>query len=182
MVSSRLWREAPPALRFLSIDTHQHPEIAHAAGVQHVPHIELHAHGTIRVHAGERTVSSIIAFVGAALAPVAESAAAPAASPMAALAQKAGPRLSIVWFYAPWCGHCAAMEGAWTAATQHPDGAHAVWHSVDCDAHPEVAQAEGVRGFPTVRAYRLGKAVLEHDGDRTAPALVAFSNRAEQAA
>lgn len=53
--------------------------------------------------------------------------------------------------YAPWCGHCKALAPQFTqSASDHGNVQHA---EVDGDAHPEVAKALGVRGFPTTFIY-----------------------------
>lgn len=62
----------------------------------------------------------------------------------------------VVMFYAPWCGHCTAAAPVFQqAALQAP--VH--FARIDAAAHPEVAQSEGISGFPTIRFYSKGKVV-----------------------
>ena len=62
----------------------------------------------------------------------------------------------VVMFYAPWCGHCTAAAPAFQqAALQAP--VH--FARLDAAAHPDVAQSEGITGFPTIRFYSKGEVV-----------------------
>lgn len=62
----------------------------------------------------------------------------------------------VIMFYAPWCGHCtAAAPNFQQAALQAP--VH--FARIDAAAHPDIAQSEGITGFPTIRFYSKGKVV-----------------------
>jgi thiol-disulfide isomerase/thioredoxin len=81
----------------------------------------------------------------------------------------------VVMFYAPWCGHCAAAAPDFQqAALQAP--VH--FARIDAEAHPDVAQSEGITGFPTIRLYSKGKVVRTHDGGRTVRELLDFARGA----
>ena len=78
----------------------------------------------------------------------------------------------VVMFYAPWCGHCTAAAPAFQqAALQAP--VH--FARLDAAAHPDVAQQEGVSGFPTIRLYSKGVLVRTHNGERTVRGLLDFA-------
>ena len=42
-------------------------------------------------------------------------------------------------FYAPWCGHCKALEADWTALTSQLAGSSTGVARVDATAHTELA-------------------------------------------
>jgi thioredoxin-like negative regulator of GroEL len=160
-------RRAPDALHFTAINAQQHPELARAAHVHGVPHLEVHVKGTVHLYEGARTASALLEFVDSLLhtrEPDDRT--------------ESAPVVRVVWFHAPWCGHCRNMRSAWDDATG--DG-RVLWTAIDCDAHPEVATKEGVQGFPTIRAYVKGKMLMEHDGPRDVAALREFATRALEA-
>eukprot|EP00727_Mastigamoeba_balamuthi_P008907 m51a1_g4639 putative protein disulfide-isomerase (526) ;mRNA; r:338750-341186 len=86
----------------------------------------------------------------------------------------------MVEYYAPWCGHCKALAPEYEKAATALKG-KAVIAKVDATTNEKTAQAQGVRGFPTVRLFLNGKPV-EFNGPRTAEGIAAFINKAMQPA
>uniref|UniRef100_A0A0G4I9M0 Thioredoxin domain-containing protein n=1 Tax=Chromera velia CCMP2878 TaxID=1169474 RepID=A0A0G4I9M0_9ALVE len=77
-----------------------------------------------------------------------------------------------VWFikfYAPWCGHCKAMEAAWEDfALLHPTdgkGRRVMIGQVDVTANDEIATAFDIRGLPTLKLLMDGN-MYDHVGTR----------------
>ena len=83
----------------------------------------------------------------------------------------------MVFFYAPWCGHCQRAKPEFQKLMQRARGRA---YMIDCDAHKEIAQQHDIQGFPTIRYYpngpRNGNA-QEYMGDRTADSMMQFMSQ-----
>ncbi len=81
-----------------------------------------------------------------------------------------------VKFFAPWCGHCVRMAPAWEElATAYAGNAAVVIAEVDASQYQELAQKNGIRGFPTIKLFTKGnKAGIPFQGARDTPALDSF--------
>jgi len=79
-----------------------------------------------------------------------------------------------VKFYAPWCGHCKHMAPAWDSLSAKTEGKFSV-AKVDCTVHRGVCGDFGVRGYPTLKLLKDGKAYA-YSGARDEPAFLAFAN------
>jgi thiol-disulfide isomerase/thioredoxin len=75
-----------------------------------------------------------------------------------------------VSFYAPWCGHCTAIDSELKEAAMslHREGHQARIALVDATAekNKELTRRESIEGFPTLILYKDGKRLTEYHGQR----------------
>ena len=86
----------------------------------------------------------------------------------------------MVEFYAPWCGHCKALEPEYTAAASQLKGTVKLG-KMDCDdaTNKPVCGRMGVQGFPTIKYWNYGLGKGDHNskpyqGERTAAGIKNF--------
>lgn len=85
--------------------------------------------------------------------------------------------LTLVKFYAPWCGHCKKMAPDFEkAATELKGKAQLV--DLDATVEKDLASKYGIRGFPTLKLFSKGELISDYKGGRTKDALVKYIERA----
>lgn len=88
--------------------------------------------------------------------------------------------VTIIKFYAPWCGHCKRLVPTWDElATKYVGNKNVKIAKVDCTLsdNKDLCSTQEVDGFPTIFIYRNGDKVTEYNGNRSLEDLVNFVNR-----
>eukprot|EP01090_Pellita_catalonica_P022225 TRINITY_DN8558_c0_g1_i1.p1 TRINITY_DN8558_c0_g1~~TRINITY_DN8558_c0_g1_i1.p1 ORF type:complete len:400 (-),score=87.66 TRINITY_DN8558_c0_g1_i1:42-1241(-) len=97
-------------------------------------------------------------------------------------------KITLVEFYAPWCGHCKSLSPHWIKAAEKLKGLVQV-AAINCDEEQNkpLAGKFGIQGFPTIKLFkaelekdpdnsnRLTKVPVDYNGPRTAAAIVKFA-------
>lgn len=88
--------------------------------------------------------------------------------------EKFSPRPQVLYYFAPWCGHCKKFTPVWDEVSREMKG-EADFIKIDGTTKEgrEQAQAAGVTGFPHVQVT-AGAATRVFSGPRTAERLKAF--------
>ena len=86
-----------------------------------------------------------------------------------------GPGITVIDFWAAWCGPCRAMAPQFERAAQLRPGYR--FAKVDVDAEPALAARYGVRSIPTLIVIRDGEPIAAQAGVVRADQLVEALDR-----
>ncbi|EKX38717.1 hypothetical protein GUITHDRAFT_144104 [Guillardia theta CCMP2712] len=82
-------------------------------------------------------------------------------------------------FYAPWCGHCQALEPEYSQAAEEisAESSQVVLARLDVTQYPSVQEEYGVKSFPTLKWFEDGKLTSLQPNERQAGKIVEWCRR-----
>ena len=84
--------------------------------------------------------------------------------------------VTMVMFYAPWCGHCKKMTPAWMDLSNLKLDGLAV-RMADCTVETDLCTKEAVRGYPTIKVYADGEYKSDYREQRDLTSILRFLER-----
>jgi len=90
--------------------------------------------------------------------------------------------MSLIEFYAPWCGHCKALKPHYEEAAKQLAGIVPL-AAVDCTTERELCNQHGVQGFPTLKIFTKGSETpAEYKGGRQTADIVSYMKKQKEPA
>lgn len=87
----------------------------------------------------------------------------------------ASNELFMAEFFAPWCGHCKNLAPHYIEAAEYLSNTekNISLAQIDCTQNDELCMDHGIRGYPTLKIFKDGKAI-DYEGQRSANAIINF--------
>lgn len=149
------------AVRFGTVDCTVHASVCKDNMVGSYPTLVLFHNGTTTILSGFKTALEIREFVEIALDPKVVFLTPDSFEEL--VERKKEDDVWAVDFFAPWCGHCRQLAPEWNKfAKMVADDPNLHVGQVDCAAHRDFCAKQGVRSYPTLRAYPRGPFNARH--------------------
>lgn len=86
--------------------------------------------------------------------------------------------LTLVKFFAPWCGHCQRLAPTWEdLGMKYSSQSNVKIAKVDCTEERSLCSRHSVNGYPTLFLFKSGSRVAEYEESRSLDALSDFIER-----
>ncbi|EXX78145.1 protein disulfide isomerase PDI1 [Rhizophagus irregularis DAOM 197198w] len=85
-------------------------------------------------------------------------------------------KLILIEFFAPWCGHCKALAPEYEEAATALKAENIKLAKVDCTAETELCAEHEIKGYPTLKVFKDGKA-SEYNGGREANLIISYMKK-----
>ncbi|BGP35089.1 protein disulfide-isomerase precursor [Rhodotorula toruloides] len=84
--------------------------------------------------------------------------------------------LTLIEFFAPWCGHCKALAPHYEEAATILKKDKIPIAKVDCTVESDLCSSQGVNGYPTLKVFRKG-VPAEYGGTRKTDGIVSYMKK-----
>ncbi|KAK2142671.1 hypothetical protein LSH36_924g00042 [Paralvinella palmiformis] len=161
-------KQNDPPVALAKVDATEQKDLASRFGISGYPTLKVFKNGQDIEYKGPRTADGIVDYMKERADPDWK----PEPSKVVVLTSENftyfvnDHELTLVEFYAPWCGHCKSLAPEYeTAATSLMDD-EIVLAKVDATTESSLAKEYKVTGYPTLMIFRYGKA-YEYKGERS---------------
>lgn len=83
---------------------------------------------------------------------------------------------TIIFFFAPWCGHCNSFKPTWNQFKEYLDKNNMQYKEVDYEQNSSLCDKYKIQGFPTILVDNNND-IQEYEGNRTYESLVSWINK-----
>ncbi len=80
----------------------------------------------------------------------------------------------ILWFYAPWCGHCTTFKPEWDKFVSKNKKNKFTLEKINGDDNPEMCKKYNIIGYPTVVFVMKDGTYKHYKGNRNSESLIKF--------